>query len=338
MRCWTLLCITGITLLSTQEAPPLLPALASGRYQLKWTNLTDLPTPMCYAYVAVHGMNVYVAGGTSDNDSEYQTYVYKIDTNHWNQLPLSGHYYGVPHIIGGKLVIIGGRLSATKKRTNKVSTFEETSQNWIPHYPDLLSVRGKPGVITYLEYVIVAGGAAADDSITLDDIEVLNWIDNSHWMKVSIILPVPMWGFRPVIADDHLVIVGYFGADSRPHNGAYKIPVADITRPGSQREGLFTKMTDATHQKTALVPSYFPKVVVIGGEDNIKHTADIKIYDDSTSSWRTVSSLPSPRCAVSVASISSNAIIVIGGYNYDENSSVVPLATVQMGQVQLLQN
>ena len=38
------------------------------------------------------------------------------------QLPPSGHYHGIPHIIGDKLANIGGRLSATNKRTNKVST------------------------------------------------------------------------------------------------------------------------------------------------------------------------------------------------------------------------
>ena len=36
----------------------------------------------------------------------------------------SYHCYGIPHIIGGKLTVIGGMLSATKKRTNKVSTFD----------------------------------------------------------------------------------------------------------------------------------------------------------------------------------------------------------------------
>ena len=36
---------------------------------------------------------------------------------------------------------IGGRLSATKKKTNKVSTFDADSQTWTSYYPDLLSVR-----------------------------------------------------------------------------------------------------------------------------------------------------------------------------------------------------
>ena len=50
---------------------------------------------------------------------------------------MSGNYFGIPHIIGGKLTIIGGRLSATEQRTNKVSTFDEASQTWISYYPDI---------------------------------------------------------------------------------------------------------------------------------------------------------------------------------------------------------
>ena len=62
-------------------------------------------------------------------------------------LPPSGHYHGIPHIIGDKLTVIGGCLSATDKRTNKVSTFDDGSQTWISYYPDLLSVRSTPGVV-----------------------------------------------------------------------------------------------------------------------------------------------------------------------------------------------
>ena len=60
----------------------------------------------------------------------------EIDKDHWAQLPLSDHYFGVPCMIGGKLTIIGGRLSSTKKRTNKVSTFDQVTQTWMSYYPD----------------------------------------------------------------------------------------------------------------------------------------------------------------------------------------------------------
>ena len=56
-------------------------------------------------------------------------YVYDINIDEWNQLPPSGHYYGIPHIIGGKLVIIGGHQLLLRRELNsKVSTFDEDSQ------------------------------------------------------------------------------------------------------------------------------------------------------------------------------------------------------------------
>ena len=108
-----------------------MPALTSGKYHIKWTQLADLPVPLFDVYAVVQHHKIYVAGGSSPvEDAYHQVYVYDINTDQWGHLPPSGHYYGIPHIIGGKLVIIGGRLSTTKKRTNKVSTFDEDIQTW----------------------------------------------------------------------------------------------------------------------------------------------------------------------------------------------------------------
>ena len=118
-----------LDVLFIQEAPPLMPALTSGRCYIKWTRLADLPAPLLDAYVAIQHHKIYVTGcGSPVEVAKHQVYVYDINNDQWGQLPLSGHYYGIPHIIGGKLVIIGGRLSATKKITNIVSTLDEDSQ------------------------------------------------------------------------------------------------------------------------------------------------------------------------------------------------------------------
>jgi len=97
-----------------------MPALTSGRCHIKWTQLADLPVPLYAADVVVqcHKMYMTIADGPVE-DSYHLVHIYDINTDQWGQLPLSGHYLGIPHIIDGKLAIIGGRLSATKKRTNK---------------------------------------------------------------------------------------------------------------------------------------------------------------------------------------------------------------------------
>lgn len=138
-------------------------------------------------------------------DAKYQVFVYKTDNNRWGQLPTPDQYFAVPRIIGGKLTLIAGRLITTTKVTNKVSTFDQTKQSWVSYYPDLLSVRNQPGIVTYMEYVIVAGGVSGEDPpIVLDDIEILDWVENSQWKRVSIHmhLPVPMCGFQLNVFED----------------------------------------------------------------------------------------------------------------------------------------
>ena len=330
-----------------------MPTLTSGRYHIKWTQLADLPVPLYNAHLAIQDKKIYVTSDASPvEDIQHQMYVYDIDTDQWGQLPPSGHYKGIPHIIGGRLAIVGGRLSATKKMTNKVSTFDEDSQTWTSYYPDLLSVRSKPGVVSHLEHVIVAGGGRAkseddDTPVINDDIEVLNWIENSHWRKLCIKLPVPMWAFIPTISDDHLLIVGYSGADGR-YKGAYKIPVANITASIDQQHNSdtptkLTELTAADHYYTALIPSSSPPVVISGEEhvnDGGTPTADIKMYDNSNKSWKKIGTLSSARSYAAVAAVYNNrAIVVIGGYaKGDTMANVISssLTIVELGQAELL--
>ena len=246
----------NFNILFTQEAPPLMPALTSGTCHIKWTQLADLPAPLCFTYAAVQHHNIYVTGcGSPVDDAIHQIYVYDINTDQWGQLPPSGHYYGVPHIIGGKLVIIGGRLSTTKKVTSKVSTFDEDSQTWTSYYPDLLSVRSRPGVVSHLEHVIVAGGGLDGDTLAQDDIEVLNWIENSQWRKVEINLPEPMYGFTPTVSDDHMLIVGYSDAKMKGDRSTYKTPLTNIIASADQHHNSdtptkWTELTVADHTGT----------------------------------------------------------------------------------------
>ena len=292
------------------------------------------------AYTAVQDKKIYVAGGNSPvNVAMLQVYVYDINTDHWGHLPPPGHYYGVPHIVGGKLALFGGRLSHTYKRTNKVSTFDQTSYSWKSHFPDLLSVRSKPGVTTHLEHVIVAGGGLDDTIRAQGGIEILNWVENSHWREVSINLPVPMSVFTPIIADDHLVIVGYVDVNNQLHSDAYKIPVVDITRSGDQQHQTtdtpirWITMSSADHVFVSLVPNSSPPVIVGGEDQSGSPTSDIKVYDESSKSWKDVTSLSCARSQVALAAV-NNTIIVIGGYikgGSTTNSTLSSMVTVEVG-------
>jgi len=125
---------------------------------------------------------------------------------------------------------------------------------------------------------------------------------------------------------------------------AYKIPVDDITRSGDQQQTSDTPtkwitMTDVTHWDTALVPSLSPPVVVGGEDQSGTTTSDIKMYDDSSKSWKNISSLSSARSLVAIAAVNNNAIIVIGGCTKGgslDNAKSSSLTAVELGQAQLI--
>ena len=153
-----------------------------------------------------------------------------------------------------------------------------------------------------------------------------------------------MWGFTPAItSDDHLLIVGYVGADEC-HKGAYKIPISYITvsidqQHNSDTPTKWTELTAADHLFIALVPSSSPPVVVGGHDDDGTTTADIKMYDNSNKSWKKIGSLSSARSDGAVAAVYNNAIIIIGGYTNGgglANRKSSSVTVVELGQAELL--
>ena len=56
-----------------------------------------------------------------------------------------------------------------------------------------------------MENVIVAGGAKGDDTpVVPDDIEILDWMENSQWKRVAIVLPVRLY---PCVSCDSLSLM-----------------------------------------------------------------------------------------------------------------------------------
>jgi len=290
-------------------------ALQSGYYDITWERCADLPSPMYNTSAVQHDKKVYVmAGEAPDNDTYYQVYCYNIMSDQWEQLPSPCHYKGILQIIDGKLTVIGGRDSVTKKFSNKVTTY--INNGWTSHFPNLSRARSKPGVVSHSEYVIVAGGYRDEDIIN-DDIEVLNITHPSQWMMTSILLPEPMWGIFPTISDNMMHIVGYDTSTGRSCR-AYQLPVnviisATTQQATSDHPVQWMKLPRAPHYYTATTPNTHPPVIMGGDDLQYVPTSDVAMLDESSKSWKTVSSLSSPRYCVAVVAISSETVIVFGG-------------------------
>ena len=255
-------------------------------------------------------------------------------------LPQPGHYCGVLHMLDDRLTIFGGQDTATDEYINKVTTYNNDTNKWYSHYPDMLDKRFKPGVITYHNYVIVMGGGSSPHR-DHDSIEVMEYHDLLQWKEVAIHLPAPMWGIKPTISGNNIIIVGYTttGGQSNEH---YQITTDEIISSLDQplSTGIkWKKMLHATHWDTVTVP-YSNPPLIIGGYSHANQgsvrTSDVSLYDVSKNSWRKVDSLTSARSHVGVALINDHSIIVIGGNTSGrgvETAMASSLGTVEIGNI-----
>ena len=280
-----------------------------------------------------------MAGNAPDDDTYDYVYVYDINGNQWDRLPPPGQYMGTLQIINSNLTVIGGNDNTTDKTTNKVTTYNNNS--WKNIHPNMIKSRLKPGAVTYLDYVIVAGGTL-DDNTFSDDIEVLNYKQSSHWVIARIKLPEPMRLPSLTISDDLLYIVGYSIATGRT-DAAHKVPVDIITSSAAQltsnQTPHWTKLPPAPHFHTAVIPNSCPPVI-IGGDDNIQYvpTVDIRVLDVPSNSWKEIASLPTPRVYTAVVPINHDSILVIGGYTGGRNVEEAlahSISLVERGTVRL---
>jgi len=170
---------------------------------------------MCDAYAIVINSTLYITGGWCPNDNRniYNVYQYQLDEDHWSVLPPLQQFYGIPVNINDHLTVISSKHRTTHKATNLVTTYIDNS--WTNTYPNLSVARLLPAVVSYHQYVMVAGGE--DDNHTLlDSIEIYD-ITKSYWMIVNTHLPKPMYWISATTCGDSFTIVGYTGGADHKH-------------------------------------------------------------------------------------------------------------------------
>ena len=290
------------------------------------------------AYVAVSNGTIYCTGTTRNIDKYHNVYCYDTRSNQWKQLPKSGHYPVVIHMVDDKLTIFGGIDSTTGNFHNKVTTYNSKTNSWYSCYPDMLHNRHKPGVITSDGHVIVMGGKSGPDT-NFDSIEIMNYRQQLQWKEVSLHLPVPMFAIKPTISGDYITIVGY--TTNFRYTTFYQTTTQEIISSLDQplSTGAVTtrwkELPDATLGYTATVP-YSNPPVIIGGEKGGIPTSDISLYDSSNDLWKKVDSLTTARADIGVSLINNHTIIIIGGYTRGASIKAArasSLTTVEIGNI-----
>ena len=315
----------------------------SGDYEVTREKCADLPCPQKKASVALHDNKVYTITGYHNVRSDCYVYVYDINDNKWATLyPSPKQFHGTLQIINSKLTIIGGIIATgntvenyKEETTNRVTTYNADNQSWSNEYPNLQKARQGPGALTYLNYVIVAGGYLCDGTCS-SDIEFLDYKQPSQWMMAKTELPVKMSYPSLTITDNTLYIVGFDkGFTHYVDNSkvtvkmakkAFKVSLSPAQFTENQKAE-WTKIPSAPFYSTALIPNSSPPVIV-GGIKKGDLTDDIRVLDEPEESWKKIASLGSPRFYTAVVPINLESILVIGGSS-DNSKDCVAINTVE---------
>ena len=309
---------------------------------MKWTKCSNLPVAMRLAQATVINDTLYIGGGycTTAND-DYFMFSYKLIDDQWMRLPLLPQCYGVPTNISNQLCYIGGRDYSTSDSTNEVITLQ--GDHWVTQYASMITAREQHAVVTYQHYTIVAGGDGEDGSI-LDTIEVFN-CNNNQWTMLSTHLPQPMRSINATTCNQSFIIAGYVGANNNANNGTFIISMdslvgADqqsLTSSSSEDDNKWSELYSTPYWDTAIVPNTSPPVIIGGDDNQSKAVNNISLYDDSSDSWRTVSSLPIS-CAMATVATINDVIIVAGGCTDGstlETTTATILTSVVLGQLEM---
>ena len=315
-------------------------ALQSGKYKMKWMKCSNLPIPMRRACATVINDTLYIGGGhcTTVND-DYLMFSYKLIDDQWRMLPVLPQCYGVPSNVNNDISYIGGYDRSTGTSTNKVITL--LNNQWTVQYPNMTTARHNHAVVSHQHYTIVAGGDDEDGS-TLDTIEVFNCNDY-QWTILSTHLPQPMKHINATTCNQSFIIAGYTGTDGNIYSGTFIITINNLVGTEqkhsltSEHDNKWSELCHTPYWHTAIVPNTIPLVITGGLDQQGKTVNNISLYDDSSDSWRTVSSLTISCARATVATI-NNIMIVAGGYTdggTTETINATTLTSVVLGQLEL---
>ena len=304
--------------------------------------LPDLPIAISSATAIMINNHIYVCGGRRrDIVSACTVQVYSVSHQTWNTLPLSPQYVSQGVEINGHLVLIGGREPISRTVTNLVSTWN--GQVWHQRLPFMPTKRVRPGVTTYQNLVVVAGGLGEDGRTLLSSIAILN-TTTLHWSTLeNFTLPRPMGSMQLIVSKAQLYVTSAVIECDVSTDTAMSTKTVWQLPLSALENALSTEGDNVSHHWTEIAPiPYYSSallqntahVVAVGGDDkSFTQTSDVFVYNPNNNKWTKVGQFGVPRACCAVVSLSSTSFIVCGGRTDRTDPLNTLLTSVEMVHV-----
>ena len=121
-----------------------------------------------------------MGGGIADKDEDEHTVMVYQQGLGWRTLPRYRYRYFGMAVLQDQLTLVGGWDSFTSEATNQISVWN--AQQWTQPYPPMPTPRDSSAVVTYMKWLVVAGGS--DGGSFLTAVEVMD-STNKQWFLHS---------------------------------------------------------------------------------------------------------------------------------------------------------
>ena len=284
-----------------------------------------MPVVMDNAQAVVMGEKVYMGGGDTENDKDCnQVFQYDPFSNEWSRLPSCPvAYFAMAQLIG-HLITVGGWIPGDRY-TGKVYRFIEESQKWEEFLKPMPTARYWPTVATTQSAIVASGGftgVRGGKPVPCDTVEVYS-SETSQWHTADP-LPVPWGAITSVTIADTWYQLGGSGTDGEDLTTVLCAPLTALiqkatspTHQSASPMSVWKTLTD-TPLRTSAAASPSGSLLAVGGYNLITPSSSaVYVFFPLTNSWvrATAGDLPEPCYACTVVQLSSNQVLVVGGFN-----------------------
>ncbi len=282
--------------------------------QLNWRRGPDMPFRMkgSIQSVVINGM-VYVGGGWANRDeNENIVMTYDTHSGRWGTLPpYRTHGFGMT-VIRDQLVLVGG-LDEDGNDSKSIGVWRSADKEWVDLYPDMPTPRWRSSVVTYNEWLIVAGGYKGDLEC-LSSVDVMN-VDTKEWYSGP---PAPR-GFSAMktatVGDMCYYMSGYGTERYDVTKDVYRVSLPALISQVKSRniDPQIWKKISPLNVASSTPLSIGGCLLALGGESQGIGVTSVLHYRPESDDWIQVGDLPSPLSECTCAVINDGDVLVAGG-------------------------
>ena len=255
---------------------------------------------------------VYVGGGVTESyDDDYIVYIYDKLENIWSLLPRCSVRWFCMETFKSKLITVGGR-GQDESPTAKVFMLSADSQRWEEYITPMPTARHSSSIVAMATSLIVAGGTVfvGSELLATSTTTVEIYSDSTSQWYTADPLPAPHCSMSSVVRDD----LCYFMGGTDCYRASLSSLIERATSPPVSAQPLWKTLPPMPLKYCSAVCLNGCLMTVGGKNSDDQISPDVYVFLDDKWVRLVNSNMPTERMSCCTASLSSEEVIVIGGW------------------------